>query len=89
MIVYDDSPWSTLPADCLGADIDYGGKAIIVGPQNGAPEIGIIDCQGGEGNPHLGFRFHSDEGSGSVLEGVTMTNGCTPADGGRMRRTWR
>jgi hypothetical protein len=63
-------------------DVDFRGKAIIVRSRGGAPDACIIDCEGG---PHAGpggtarhsrgFVFQSGEGSGSVLEGVTIVNG--------------
>jgi len=56
-------------------DIDYHGKAITVRSQSDNPEACIIDCQGSESDPHRGFYFHSDEGGGSILRGVTITNG--------------
>lgn len=52
-------------------NIDFLGKAITVRSENGNPETCIIDCE----NSARGFYFHSGEGSGSVLEGMTITNG--------------
>ncbi len=51
-------------------EIDFSGKAITVRSQDGAHDC-IIDCQG----VGRGFVFESREGSESVLEGVTITNG--------------
>ncbi|MFC1572458.1 hypothetical protein ACFL6M_02555 [Candidatus Eisenbacteria bacterium] len=56
-------------------DIDYLGKAITVRSQSGNAAACIIDCEGSEISPHRGFYFHNTEGSGSVLEEVTVTNG--------------
>jgi parallel beta-helix repeat protein/predicted outer membrane repeat protein len=58
-------------------DIDFKGKAITVTSKNG-PEKCIIDCQSTEDELHRGFEFHSGEGSGSVLAGVTITGGDAP-----------
>lgn len=59
-------------------DIDFLGGAITVRSQSGNPEVCIIDCGGDTAStPHRGFKFVSGEESGSVLEGVTVTNGRT------------
>ena len=60
-------------------DIDYHGKAIIVRSQSNDPGVCVIDCQG----LGRGFDFHSDEGSESVLEAVTITNGSAPESYGK------
>jgi hypothetical protein len=62
-------------------DIDYLGKALTVRSQNGNPEFCTIDCQASDGDRHRGFVFHSNEGPGSVLEGVTITGGYHEAGG--------
>jgi predicted outer membrane repeat protein len=56
-------------------DLDYGGKANTIRSASADAGACIIDCEGSETDPHLGFRFHSHEGTGSVLEGVTVSNG--------------
>ncbi|MBW1932742.1 MAG: S8 family serine peptidase [Deltaproteobacteria bacterium] len=56
-------------------DIDFMGKAITVRSENG-PQNCIIDCNGTEQEPHIGFVFDDDEDSNSVLAGVTVTGGC-------------
>jgi len=56
-------------------DLDYHGKAVTVRSASGDPEGCIIDCQGTQTSQHRGFYFHSGEGTGSVLEGVTITGG--------------
>jgi parallel beta-helix repeat protein len=62
-------------------DIDFLGKAITVRSQNGA-EACTVDCWGGyRVEPHRGFYFHSGEGPGSVLEGVTIMNGILKGSG--------
>lgn len=55
-------------------DIDFKGKAITVRSENGS-ETCIIDCEGTYSDNHRGFNFHSGEGSNSVLDGFTITNG--------------
>jgi len=55
-------------------DIDFYGKAITVRSQNG-PENCIIDCNASEFDPHRGFIFQNNEGSQSVLKGLTIKNG--------------
>ena len=52
-------------------DIDYLGKAITIRSQSGHPDSCIIDCQ----QAGRGFHFHTNEGLGSTLEGITVTNG--------------
>jgi len=61
-------------------DLDFGGKAILVTSANG-PWKTIIDCQGDSLNPHRGFYFNNNEGSGSIVQGFTITNGWA-MDGG-------
>ena len=56
-------------------DIDFNGKAITVKSENG-PETCIIDCQGTFSEPHRGFYFHG-EGTDSIVDGFTITNGYT------------
>lgn len=56
-------------------EISFRGKAITVRSQNGIPEACIIDCQGSVNAKRRGFSFSSGEGSGSVLEGLTITGG--------------
>jgi parallel beta-helix repeat protein/predicted outer membrane repeat protein len=62
-------------------DIDFLGKAITVRSENG-PEKCIIDCQGIKEDKHRGFCFENCEGSDSVLEGLTITNGYELYGGG-------
>lgn len=52
-------------------NLDFGGKAITVRSESGDPALCIIDCENDGG----GFLFHSGEGAGSIVEGVTITNG--------------
>jgi len=56
-------------------DIDFQGKSVTVLSQSGDPNSCTIDCEGSWTDQHRGFYFHSGEGSGSVLEGVTISNG--------------
>ena len=59
-------------------DIDFLGKAITVHGATGDPNDVIIDCQGTASEPHRGFNFVSAEDANSILEAVTITNGCGP-----------
>jgi hypothetical protein len=67
-------------------DIDYLGKAITIrsiDPNN--PDIvaqTIIDCQGTEQEPHRGFYLNSNEGSNSILDGLTIMDGWASGGGG-------
>ncbi len=56
-------------------DIDFLGKPITVRSESGDPNSCIIDCEGSQAEPHRGFRFHNGETIGSVLVGLTITNG--------------
>ena len=56
-------------------DLDFRGKAITVRSQSGDPAHCTINCEGYENDPHVGFIFHSDEGSDSILEGVSIIQG--------------
>lgn len=56
-------------------DINFMGKKITVRSQNGNPELCVIDCRDESGALHRGFVFQNQEGSGSVLEGIGITNG--------------
>jgi len=51
-------------------DIDFAGKDMAIRSANGAATC-VINCQG-QGR---GFYFHSGEGTGSVVEGLTIANG--------------
>ena len=59
-------------------DLDFGGKAITVRGTSGDPELCIIDCEGSG----RGFNFHRGEGSESIVEGLTITNGYARGGGG-------
>ena len=52
-------------------EIDFLGKAITVRSASGDPQSCVVDCQ----ELGRGFIFQSGEGSGSALEGVTVTRG--------------
>jgi predicted outer membrane repeat protein len=63
-------------------DLDCLGKEVTIRSQSGAPELCVIDCQGGAGNSHRGIYFHSDEAYRTTLEGVTITGGYAAGAGG-------
>jgi hypothetical protein len=58
-------------------ELDFGGKAIIVRAQQGAPDT-TIDCEGAG----RGFYFHTGEGNASVVDGFTITGGVETVGGG-------
>ena len=58
--------------------IDFKGKAITLFSLSGDPEACIIDCE----NAARGFNFHTNEQSGSRLEGVTIRMGTSLIGGG-------
>ena len=62
-------------------DIDFCGLAITVRSENG-PNNCIVDCNGTETETHHGFYFHNSEGTNSVLDGFTVTNGYAYHGGG-------
>jgi len=65
-------------------DIDFLGKAITLRSTDpNVPDIiasTIIDCNGTQQEPHRGFYFHLSEDSNSVLDGLTISNGCGPIE---------
>jgi predicted outer membrane repeat protein len=63
-------------------EVSYRGKAIVVKSAGGNPHACIIDCMGSETNWSRGFLFYFGEGPGSVLQGVTVTNGYGYEGGG-------
>ncbi|MFC1572821.1 T9SS type A sorting domain-containing protein [Candidatus Eisenbacteria bacterium] len=56
-------------------DIDFLGKGVVVRSRFGNPDSCVVDCQGSEADPHIGFLFVSEEGTGSILEGISIING--------------
>ncbi|MFC1573507.1 hypothetical protein ACFL6M_07930 [Candidatus Eisenbacteria bacterium] len=58
-------------------NLDYAGKAITIRSRSGDPLACVIDCQGtgARSEAHRGFLFHSGEGPGSVIQGITITDG--------------
>lgn len=59
-------------------DLDFDGKAITVRSESGHAADCIIDCQ----STGRGFHFHSGEGSGSVVRGLSIQNGAASYGGG-------
>jgi hypothetical protein len=58
-------------------NLDFGGRAITVESEDG-PAHCIIDCEGAG----RGFYFHTGEGAGSVLRGITVQHGSADNGGG-------
>lgn len=60
-------------------DINFYGKAITLRSVSG-PDHCILDCQGTPSEPHRGFKFCTNEGPDTILEGFTIRNGFAPID---------
>jgi hypothetical protein len=56
-------------------DLDFLGKAIVVRSQGGNPASCTINYGGTAEEPHRAFRFHTEETSASVVEGLSITGG--------------
>jgi hypothetical protein len=63
-------------------DLDFHGKQVVLISQSGDPTSCIIDCEGSSSDPHRGLRFLAGEGTGMVVEGVTIRNGYAASEGG-------
>ncbi len=63
-------------------DVDFMGAAVTVRSRSHDPSLCIIECGGSELDPHRGFLFQTDEGSDSVLEGITIQHGWADYYGG-------
>lgn len=57
--------------------LDFKGRALSVKSDNG-PYDCIIDCE----HSNCGFRFYDSEGTDSVVDGFTITNGYLPGSSG-------
>jgi hypothetical protein len=69
-------------------DISYDGKAVVVRSASGDRSLCVIDVNAAAPNFHIGFFFTNGEGSGSVLESVTITRGeGNTSDGGAITCT--
>jgi parallel beta-helix repeat protein/predicted outer membrane repeat protein len=70
-------------------DIDFAGRAVVVQSAEASDPavVGgtIIDCGGSGTEPHRGFDFHSGEGEGSIVRGLTIINGGGVGEGGAVR----
>jgi predicted outer membrane repeat protein len=62
-------------------DIDFGGIAATLKSEHG-PEHCIIDPNGSETTPHRAFIFRNHEDANSILDGLTIINGCSRQPGG-------
>ncbi len=67
-------------------DLDFAGRSITVrstDPNNWTVvSATVIDCDGTEDDPHLGFYFHTGEDANAVVAGVTITRGYAQVGGG-------
>jgi len=64
-------------------DLDFLGKAITIRSIDGNAAECVIDCEGEYYRQirHRGFVFQSSEGGGSILENLTIFDGCMPVGG--------
>ncbi len=69
----------TGPGNC---DVDVYDLQLTIKSVSNDPSLCTIDCQGGAENEHRGFRFGGTWASGSLLQGVTVTNGYLSGAGG-------
>ncbi|NLH16493.1 MAG: hypothetical protein GX455_07940, partial [Phycisphaerae bacterium] len=64
-------------------DLTFGGRKITVqsiDPTN--PDVvaaTVINCQGATENRHRGFLFNTNETNDSIVDGLTIINGCAPS----------
>ncbi|MCK4305349.1 MAG: right-handed parallel beta-helix repeat-containing protein [Candidatus Eisenbacteria sp.] len=63
-------------------DLDCNGKVLWIRSAADDPDSCLINCDGTASDPHRGFRFHSGEGSETVLQGLTFFDGYGESDGG-------
>ncbi len=63
-------------------DLDFLGKAITVRSASGDPAQCILQCGGSSAHPHRGVHFHQGEGSGTVLEAITIWGAWSGQTGG-------
>ncbi len=56
-------------------DLDFGGKNLMLASVSGCPDSCIIDSEGSAEEMHRVIRFHSDETSESVVQGITLRGG--------------
>jgi hypothetical protein len=62
-------------------DVDLLGKTLVIRSQGGDPSSCVIDCSGDPGPFHRAFTLVSGEGSGTALEGLTITHARESSDG--------
>ena len=56
-------------------NVNTSGRAITLRSQFGQPDMVIIDCQASSGDPRRGITINNGEGSGTVVEGLSIING--------------
>ena len=56
-------------------DLDFHGRALVLRSAGGDPEACVIDCEGSEGEPHRGIRFHAAARGEQAVEGIGIVNG--------------
>ena len=81
-----DAIWATSDGDVVelapgtytgpgNTDVNLSYRAITLRSQSGQPGLVIIDCEASSSDPRRALIINSGEGSGTVLEGLTMING--------------
>jgi hypothetical protein len=59
-------------------DLDFRGRAILLGSQARDADACVVDCEADPTAPHRGLFFHSAEGPGTVVERITITRAYAP-----------
>jgi predicted outer membrane repeat protein len=63
-------------------NLDPLGKAITIQSSYANPLACIIDCADESELPYRGFHIHRGESMGTVISGITITNGCDDGESG-------
>lgn len=66
-------------------DLDFAGKPLLLRSATGEPADVVIDCEGGDAEPHRGFFIHTSEDSTTVIRGLTVKGGYAADWGGAIR----
>ncbi|MBD3236685.1 MAG: hypothetical protein GF330_08275, partial [Candidatus Eisenbacteria bacterium] len=63
-------------------DISWQGKHLVIRSQSGDADACVIDCEGGQTEPHRAFVIEDGDGSSLVLENLTLRSGYASGHGG-------
>ena len=66
-------------------DVTFRGLAVVVRSNSEDPVLCVVDCEDPGGGFHRGFLFITSEGSGSILEHVSIINAFATPRGGAIR----